>query len=110
VNRDELVRAGTRAILSDRMIYGLPAATHAAADACAVLNAILPQVSTVAELEALPVWTKVLDRNGDVWWRTHHSWDTFGDQRQQAQQWPARYVIESVAPLTVVWTPDEVTA
>jgi hypothetical protein len=70
------------------------------ADAAAVLDAVLPQVSTVEELEALPAGAKVLDTAGDVYWKL--STGRFRDLRGNDDG--AEHVT-FFAPLTVVWTP-----
>lgn len=70
-----------------------------------IVDAILPQVTTAEELDALPIGTKLLDGNGDIWTRRIHSWWTEGDQRRQAQDWPSAYVSRE-APMSVVWRPE----
>ena len=69
-----------------------------------VIDAILPQVSTVAELEALPFGVKVLDAHGDVWWAESepHRWWSGSAERG----WPSVDVVDA-GPLTVVWMPEE---
>ena len=44
-------------------------------DARAALDAILPQITTVDELEALPVGTLLKADDGDAWERMHRGWD-----------------------------------
>lgn len=74
-------------------------------DAILVLDAILPQVTTVAELEALPIWSVVLFPDGapyrkassDRWWSSTGAVLLAYDLAA-----PANYE----GPLTVVWTPE----
>jgi hypothetical protein len=76
-----------------------------------VLNAILPQVSTVAELEALPVGVKVLSpATGDVWVKGQSDWTGTGGGFSGHRSNEQVMLRHQGGTLTVVWTPDEVTA
>lgn len=69
-----------------------------------ILDAILPQVTTVAELEALHSDAILIDREGDAWWaepEPHRWWSGTAERG-----WPSVDVISDRAPLTLVWTPD----
>ena len=78
--------------------------------AAAALNALLPQVTTVAELEALPFRTTVLDSDGDPWQRYYLAtsgprplrWRSAKGTYGKTSEWLAK-----AGPLTVVWTPEE---
>ena len=81
-------------------------------EARAVLDAILPQVTTVAELEALPARSLLKGANdGDVWQCSgyrqrigHSPWDCLSEDGT-AGGYTAETVIDRSAPLTVVWQP-----
>lgn len=77
----------------------------------AVINAILPQVTTVEELEALPYDAKVVDKSGEVWARYYLA--TSGQRplrwrssRGAYGQTSSRLVAMGLVPLTVVWRPE----
>ena len=65
-------------------------------DARAVLDAILPQVRSVEELEALPVETVVVDTYGRAFTRYQGWWDYSEEMYKPS---------ELIPPLTVVWQP-----
>lgn len=70
----------------------------------AVLDAVLPQVSTVAELASLPLGTKLLAANGSVWWRVYDFewWRTESDSYDHQ----SANLLGNRGPLTVVWSPS----
>ena len=76
-----------------------------------VLDAILPQISTVAELESLP-WDSVVHGlpHGDVWQSSGRGWDCLSEDGSAGTYFSAS--VARQAPLTVVWQPeaDEVTS
>lgn len=111
-SRADMVRKGTAALADVNADFepyrdGTPDG-NAVDYATAVLDAVLPQVSTVAELEALPVGTllvspvgelvNVLDWDGS---KRYHSLDglTVGWAEAAMDRWG------SFGPLTVVWQP-----
>lgn len=64
-----------------------------------LLDAILPQVTTIEELETLPVWSGVLDRHGDHWRRGDDgAWWRNGNPTLSGD-------LLGLGPLTVVWQP-----
>lgn len=71
----------------------------------AVLDAILPVVTTVAELEALPNRTVVIDDRGNPWRRTDS--DEMGSFCWTSFVWGAAlsHSLAERGPLTVVWRP-----
>lgn len=69
-------------------------------DARAVLDAVLPQVSTVEELEALPDRVVVLDAEGCPFRRRGADWYWPG-----SDDWYSVDEVAGCAPLTVVWRP-----
>ena len=76
-----------------------------------VLDAILPQVTTVAELEALPFDAKVIDPTGEVWARYRLAAQGERPLRWRstrgADGWTSERLLSGpgVTPLTVVWQP-----
>ena len=97
MNRDELVAAAASAIG-----LHIPTVRPVVLNAmgATVLDAILPQVTTVEELEALPAGSIVIDNEdepqtklSDGWWRAPLGGDLDADQ------------LSNYGPLTVVWTP-----
>lgn len=75
-----------------------------------VLDAILPQVTTVAELEALPLGAKVLDQHGWIWEKYTARSRGRGElpawrSTQGAYNMPNSH-LDRQGPLTVVWTPE----
>lgn len=93
MNRSEMVEKAAR-LLADYDGLSTPDETDDAR-ARIVLNAILPQVTTVAELEALPHLSVVLDSEGEPWTRWLNGWTKDATSEQ----------LSHVGPLTVVWTP-----
>ena len=74
--------------------------------AARVLDAILPQVSTVEELEALPDESVVMDdSNGDSWSRSTAAGATLWHGHGCPNPDTSSFLIEWAAPLTVVWQP-----
>ena len=68
-----------------------------------VLDAILPQVTTVAELEALPKGSKLLGADGSTWQRNHvGSWLSDNHLTRRTER---LVTMKKTAPLTVVWQP-----
>lgn len=68
-----------------------------------ILDAILPQVSTVAELEALPNTALLKSITGEVWQKSLPGWDCLSEDGTAGL-----YSSEAVAsrgPLTIVWSP-----
>lgn len=55
-----------------------------------MLDAVLPQITTIAELEALPLRTLLIDEHGGEYRIGFHAHDS----------------IERALPLTVVWQPE----
>ena len=107
MNRDELVAAAASAIG-----LHIPTVRPVVLNAmgATVLDAILPQVTTVEELEALPFDAKVVDRDGEVWARYHLAakgprplrWrNSRGNYGRTSHQ----LIAMGCSPLTVVWTP-----
>lgn len=82
------------ALVLDAAYPGEYVATEAAR---AVLDAILPQVTTVAELEALPSGSLLVTPNGEPVRHLYAHWQT------------ERAWLETYGTLTLVWQP-EVTA
>jgi hypothetical protein len=75
---------------------------HAALDqARSILDAVLPQVSTVDELEALPESAVIVDQIGVLWWRGHDSQHWWG---MTHKGWSHADLLQR-GSLTVVWTP-----
>lgn len=115
VSREELIEKADRAVRNTactrRGEAGHPGEDDwslcTRCDAIAVLNAVLPQVRTLAEVNALPDGAKVLADKGRVWSVRHGGLsDTYlsggsGEVKQHG--------IEDELPLTVIWLP-EVTA
>lgn len=69
-----------------------------------VLGAILPQLTTVAELEALPKGAVVVSEDGFAYehcgGRGFNGWTALGGGREKTSG------VAADAPLTVVWTPE----
>ncbi|ROS28901.1 hypothetical protein EDF22_0632 [Rathayibacter sp. PhB127] len=59
-------------------------------------------VSTVAEIEELPMGSVVVDVQGDPWQRLGHGWQIAGDSKTA----PAEF-LSKLAPLRVVARPEE---
>jgi hypothetical protein len=69
-----------------------------------ILDAILPQVTTVAELEALPPRTRLLGADGATWQRNSTgSWisDQYLTRRSETL-----LALKKAQPLTVIWQPE----
>lgn len=104
MTREQLVGKARMAILNRRGPGKHPGATE---DAAAMVDAILPQVTTVEELEALPVGAQVLDGAGVVWrtWRWNDNFEMFF-YSSIASLGPFDVAeIATRGPLTVVWQP-----
>lgn len=72
------------------------------ASAVRILDAILPQVTTVSELEALPKGVKVLDGRGyvhqiDHLWKHHMAGYVANDTAD---------LVRHLQPLVVIWQPE----
>jgi hypothetical protein len=72
------------------------------------VDAILPQVTTVEELEALPNGSKFIDADGNFWrssWphRSISAWPYLRTDRDEYDWGAARVLADG--PLTVVWQP-----
>lgn len=65
----------------------------------AVLDAILPQVTTVAELEALSMGSRLVDANGDVYRPS-------GSGLILSESGTLIRIERALTPLTVVWQPE----
>lgn len=70
--------------------------------AAALLNELLPQVTTVEELEALPKGAKLLGADGSTWMQHLEAWrsDTYSIRRSSTL-----LELKKANPLTVVWQP-----
>lgn len=95
MNREQLIDKGARALAT---AWGYPVAvvslpTHAADDAAAVLDAVLPQIATVAELEALPDGTVLLADDGFT-------------MRWKNRMVSPLHLLADHGLLTVVWQPS----
>ena len=104
VNREQMIEKARLAILNRRGPGKHPGATK---DAAAVVDALLPQVTTVEELEALPNGTSLLrtDETG----AGLYDWCT-GGRGGLPKLWMDQYSIPASSlaeylPLTVVWQP-----
>src|SRR5690349_8590563 len=74
MKRAQMIAKGTAAVEATPGRYG----SNHGYDCCqvdwgdnaeAVIDAILPQVTTVEELGALPFAAKLIDEDGHLWWR-----------------------------------------
>ena len=72
--------------------------------AARVLDAILPQVSTVEELEALPFLSRLIGTGGAI--VTRHRWSVHVDCFLWVGGTTAKRALEEFGPLTVVWRPE----
>ena len=109
MNRDKLVEQAAQA-LSDwdaDLVMGAednPLHDENDLDAVrAVLNTVLPQVTTVAELEALPLGSIVVSHNGYPFERSFDNEMSVGGEFKGS----VTDIVNTFAPLTVVWTPEE---
>jgi hypothetical protein len=80
-------------------------------EAAAVVDAVLPQITTAEQLDALPLRTKVLAADGNTWekymarsWGKGPAWRS--TKGGGAYNRSARSVAE-YGPFTVVWQPSE---
>jgi len=79
----------------------------------AILAAILPQVGTVEELEALPVGTTLLGSDGSAWdarWTRRYDGTGYLEFRYFVNfagfEIRAEQLLNDIGPLTVVWRPS----
>lgn len=69
-----------------------------------MLDAVLPQVATVEELDVLPVGSLLKADDGDVWQLSFHGgWDCLSEDGSGGLRSSAQVV--ATGPLTVVWEP-----
>lgn len=98
VNREQMIEKATKVIYDES---GSVTESDSYDIACTVLDAILPQVATVAELEALPYGSVVLDGEfGVAYELTSSGWCSPGDK--QVENLDADDL-----PLTVVYQPED---
>jgi hypothetical protein len=73
----------------------------------AAIETIMPVVDSVDALIALPVGTKLLDGDGNVWWPVEGQpgwlWSTNDDYAREGVQ-----VLADYGPLRVIWTPEAI--
>lgn len=101
MNREQMVERAADAIRAAGDFGPFAPNDYARAEAAAVLDAVLPQVTTVDELEALPAETIGLTGHGEVWTTDGEGhWTEFS----AGDGW---WHVSNVAlPLTVVWQPS----
>lgn len=112
MSRDEMVEKATQVINNSACVrrgeLGHPDADGRAlcsrCNATAVLDAILPQVTTVEELEPLPAGALLKGADGDVWKAGRSRFDCLSEDWSRGLS-RAGQVIQRSAPLTVVWQP-----
>lgn len=95
MNREQMVSAAAEVMWDNN-----PEEVDTMTTARLVLDAVLPQVSTVAELEALPVGALVVASDGESWKLESGEW--WEHSRLVAAS--ASY-LATLTPLTVVWQP-----
>lgn len=64
------------------------------------------EITTLADLEALPVGAVVIDRDETAWQRKYGDW-WYPTTCNEMDCEPARRVVADYAPLTVAWLPSE---
>lgn len=105
MNREQMIKRGGNALSR----FGVSHYPNALNMAQVVIDAILPQVTTVAELEALPDHTAIAN-SGDLWQIGYSLLvgrmvrNIAGSQSFSTAGFAA--FMESNAPLTVVWAPE----
>jgi hypothetical protein len=82
--------------------------THPRDIATAILDAIMPQVTTVEELEALPIRAVLISRLGITWgiYPLANGAVLLHPTNQKTPRFIPEVVLRDQGPLTVVWTPE----
>lgn len=70
-----------------------------------IVDAVLPQITTVEELEALPSGAKVLDASGEVWRVVRWPYQTLFYSTVATLGVHEAAEIVARGPLTIVWQP-----
>ncbi len=105
MNRAQMIEKGAQAHYREAMPDATiiwPELSHKAREhhrqrAAAVIDAALPQVTTVEELEALPIATQLVTEDGET--------DNAGYWAELARSSVADGVTQYFWPLTLVWQP-----
>lgn len=103
MNRDALIEKAAWAVHRASGCDGCPPCDEDRQGARDALDAILPQVTTAAELEALPTGTLLVERSGNVLCRHPCS---NGSPAYLLTNPSPLIAPEFVLPLTVFWQPE----
>jgi hypothetical protein len=108
MNREQMVEKAASLIIASDQTLLVPNMAHFNRLANAILDAILPQVTTVEELEALDGDVVLVSESGATWrtYRLRSGTVLLSPGNQKTPRFHPEVVLSDQGPLTVVWQPS----